>query len=114
MGQRVGVVGLGLMGHGIAQVAAEKGFDVVAVESQERFLDSGMARIEASVKKLASKAVAKGKIGEKDAALGVAATLSRVTPTLDIAALATCDIVVEAVIEELTLKQPLYARLGEL
>ena len=59
--KKVGVVGLGLMGHGIAQTAAEKGFEVVCVESEERFLSSGMARIEASVKKLGEKAVKKGK-----------------------------------------------------
>ena len=40
---KVGVIGLGLMGHGIAQVAAEKGFEVMAIESESRFLDGGMA-----------------------------------------------------------------------
>jgi phosphoglycerate dehydrogenase-like enzyme len=48
---RVGVVGLGLMGHGIAQIAAEKGYEVTAVEIEERFLTSGLARVEDSVKK---------------------------------------------------------------
>jgi len=75
--KRVGVVGLGLMGHGIAQTAAEKGFDVVAIESEARFLDSGMARIESSVKKLSAKAVKKGKMSEADAAVHVAMTLAR-------------------------------------
>jgi hypothetical protein len=75
--KRVGVVGLGLMGHGIAQTAAEKGFEVVAIESEARFLDAGMARIESSVKKLSEKAVKKGKMSEADAAVHVATTLSR-------------------------------------
>ena len=75
--KRVGVVGLGLMGHGIAQTAAEKGFEVVAVESETRFLDAGMARIESSVKKLSEKAVKKGKMSEADAAAHVEKTLSR-------------------------------------
>lgn len=41
--QRIGVIGLGLMGHGIAQATAEKGFDVVAVELEEKYLDAGAA-----------------------------------------------------------------------
>ena len=79
--KRVGVVGLGLMGHGIAQTAAEKGFEVVAIESEARFLDAGMARIESSVKKLSEKAVKKGKMSEADAAVHVATTLSRALRT---------------------------------
>ena len=75
--KRVGVVGLGLMVHGIAQTAAEKGFEVVAIESETRFLDAGMARIESSVKKLSEKAVKKGKMSEADAAAHVEKTLSR-------------------------------------
>ena len=79
--KRVGVVGLGLMGHGIAQTAAEKGFEVVAIESEARFLDAGMARIESSVKKLSEKSVKKGKMSEADAAVHVATTLSRALRT---------------------------------
>jgi len=111
---KVGVVGLGLMGHGIAQVAAEKGFQVFAIESESRFLESGMARIEGSVKKLAGKAVSKGKMSEEAAAASVAETLGRVTPTLERGAVAECDIVVEAVIENLELKKPLYEDIGRL
>ena len=110
--KRVGVVGLGLMGHGIAQTAAEKGFEVLAVESEARFLESGMARIESSIKKLSEKAVKKGKMSEADAASHVSTTLSRISPTLDRDGFATCDIVVEAVIEDLALKQPLYEHIG--
>merc|ERR1712185_186046 len=75
----VGVVGLGLMGHGIAQTAAEKGFAVVAVEQEQKFLDGGMARIKGSVEKLAAKAVKKGKLTEEEAAASSAATLGRIT-----------------------------------
>lgn len=92
------------MGHGVAQVAAEKGFDVVAVELEDRFLATGMTRIESSVKKLTAKAVKKGKMDEAAGADFVSATLGRITPTTDIAALAACDIIVEAVIEDLPLK----------
>ena len=134
----MGVVGLGLMGHGIAQTAAEKGFEVVAVESETRFLDAGMARIESSVKKLSEKAVKKGKMSEADAAAHVEKTLSRadslarvrmcvcvcanrwlgctagISPSLDRGSFAGCDIVIEAVIEDLALKKPLYEDIGRL
>lgn len=109
----VGVVGLGLMGHGIAQIAAEKGFMVVAVEQEQRFLDGGMARIKGSVEKLANKAVKKGKLTEEQAAVNSAATLGRITPGLGIEALKDCDIVIEAVIEDIALKEKLYQGIGQ-
>ena len=59
--QRVGVVGCGLMGHGIAQVAAQGGFGVVCFETEAAALERGVARIEKSLAKLADKAVEKGK-----------------------------------------------------
>ena len=108
----VGIVGLGLMGHGIAQVAAEKGFAVVAVETEQRFLDGGMKRIEGSVQKIAAKAVKKGKMTEADAGAAASATLGRLTPTTDMSALASCDVVIEAVIEDIELKERLYGALG--
>jgi len=114
MASKVGVVGLGLMGHGIAQVSAEKGFDVVAVELEERFLDSGMTRIQQSVGKIAAKAVAKGKMDQASADAHVASALGRITPTTDLGALASCDVIVEAVIEDLSLKQKLYTDIGKL
>jgi hypothetical protein len=60
----VGVVGLGLMGHGIAQVAAQAGYDVVALESNHDALDRGDKRIEDSLKKMIAKDVKKGKMTE--------------------------------------------------
>jgi len=108
----VGVVGLGLMGHGIAQTAAEKGFQVVAVEQEQRFLDGGIARIKGSVEKIARKMVTKGRITQEQAAQNTSATLSRVTAGLGIEALKDCDIVIEAVIEDLKLKEDLYGQLG--
>ena len=50
--KKVGMVGLGLMGHGIAQTAALKGFDVVAVDANPQSLESGMKRIQSSLDKL--------------------------------------------------------------
>jgi 3-hydroxyacyl-CoA dehydrogenase len=57
----VGVVGLGLMGHGIAQVAATAGYKVIGIEREQAALDMGRDRIESSVTRILSKSVAKGK-----------------------------------------------------
>ncbi|MDP6538613.1 MAG: 3-hydroxyacyl-CoA dehydrogenase NAD-binding domain-containing protein [Planctomycetota bacterium] len=111
--QKVGVVGCGLMGHGIAQVAAQGGCDVVVVETDQGFLDKGMARIHKSVNKLAEKAVEKGKATEEQAQAGAAATLGRISGSLDKSALFDCDLVVEAIIEDLDIKKSLFAELGE-
>lgn len=111
---RVGVIGLGLMGHGIAQATAEKGFDVVAVELETKFLDAGMMRIEHSVRKMNNKAVKQGKLSEKEGAANIAATLNRINPTTSLDELASCDLLIEAVVEDLALKESLYARIGAL
>jgi 3-hydroxyacyl-CoA dehydrogenase len=105
---KVGVIGLGLMGHGICQVAAQSGVheQIVAFEQEEKFLDSGKARIEGSIAKL----VAKEKISQENAD----ATLARIHYTTDMQDLADTDFIVEAVIENMDLKQKLYENLGTL
>ncbi len=112
--KKVGVVGCGLMGHGIVQVAAQAGMDVVAVEAEQGFLDKGLGRIEKSVKKLAAKAVEKGKATEEQANANAAATLGRIHGSLDKADLADCDLIVEAIVEDLDVKKALFAELGGL
>ena len=106
--KKVGVVGCGLMGHGIAQVAAQGGCTVVAVETEQKFLDSGLARIDKSLAKLAEKAKEKG--GSFDAA----AVRARISGSLERKALADCDLVVEAIVEDLAVKNKLFAELGKL
>jgi 3-hydroxyacyl-CoA dehydrogenase len=106
--KKVGVVGCGLMGHGIAQVAAQGGCTVVAVETEQKFLDSGLARIDKSLAKLAEKAKEKG--GSFDAG----AVRARISGSLDRKALADCDLVVEAIVEDLGVKNKLFAELGRL
>ena len=64
------------------------------------------------VEKLAKKAVAKGKLTDAQAADSSAATLGRITPGLGLSALHDCDVVIEAVIEDLKLKEALYGELG--
>src|SRR5260221_10817965 len=93
--QKVGVLGCGLMGSGIAQVAAMAGFDVTVLEVEQRFIDKGFAGIEKSLAKFAERPVEKGGITaqQKDAAR------ARLKGTTNMQDLADCDIVVEAVIE---------------
>ncbi|GKY98662.1 hypothetical protein MPSEU_000822500 [Mayamaea pseudoterrestris] len=105
---KVGVVGLGLMGHGIAQVAASSGKHdtVVAFEPELKYLESGKSRIEKSIDKL----VQKQKMSQ-DAATQV---LSNIQFTTDFDALADADFIVEAVIENMDLKRDLYGKLGNI
>jgi 3-hydroxybutyryl-CoA dehydrogenase len=99
--KKVGVLGCGLMGSGIAQVAAQAGFDTVVTEVEQRFLDKGMAGIEKSLKKF----VEKGTISQadKDACLG------RLKATTSLKDLAACDIVIEAITENVQVKKETYA-----
>jgi 3-hydroxybutyryl-CoA dehydrogenase len=102
---RVGVVGTGTMATGIAEVFAKRGLDVVL---RARSLEKAQASV-ARVKKSLDKAVVKGKLSEEDAA----SALARITPVTDFEALADVDLVVEAVAEELPVKQAVFAALDE-
>jgi 3-hydroxybutyryl-CoA dehydrogenase len=101
--RKVGVVGCGLMGGGIAQVCAQSGFATVVREVSRELLDKGMAGIESRL----AKDVAKGKLipHAKDAAM------SLLTPTTDLDAFADCQIVIEAIVENLDAKRDLYTAL---
>jgi 3-hydroxybutyryl-CoA dehydrogenase len=100
--RKVGVLGCGLMGSGIAQTAAAAGFDVAVLEVEQRFLDKGFAAIEKSLAKLAEK----GNL--KDSPQAVRA---RLKGTINKQDLADCDIVIEAVIENIEEKRKTYAAL---
>jgi len=102
--KKVGVLGCGLMGSGIAQVAAMAGFDVIVLEVDQKYLDKGFAGIEKSLAKFAEK----GTI--KESAETVRARLKGTTNNQD---LADCDIIVEAVIENVEEKKKMYAALDE-
>ena len=88
---KVGVLGCGLMGHGISQICAQAGWDVVVREVDQEPLDKGMGKIE----KQLARAVEKGKMEQSDAD----AALGRITPTLDYSDLADSDLVIEAINE---------------
>jgi 3-hydroxybutyryl-CoA dehydrogenase len=97
---KVGVVGCGLMGHGITQICAQAGWDVVVRESNQDQLDGGIGKIE----KQLARAVEKGKASQEDAD----AVLGRIQPTLDYGDLADCDLVIEAITEDLGLKLEMW------
>lgn len=112
--KKVGVIGCGLMGHGIAQVAAQGGHEVIVVEADRTALEKGLERIGKSVQKLNQRAVAKGKLSEQQAEEAGAQVMKRVQGSLERAAVADCDLVVEAIVENLDVKKELYAELGKL
>jgi 3-hydroxybutyryl-CoA dehydrogenase len=103
MAGRLAVIGAGLMGSGIAQVAAQAGWSVVLRDLDDAATGRGLAGIEKSLAKFASK----GTISERDAA----DALGRITPTTDLDAAADADIVVEAVFEQLEVKQEVFRAL---
>jgi 3-hydroxybutyryl-CoA dehydrogenase len=100
--RKVGVLGCGLMGSGIAQTAATAGFEVTVLEVEQRFIDKGFAGIEKSLGKFAEK----GKLKEP-----VEAIRGRMKGTTDRKQLADCDIVIEAIIENVQQKREMYASL---
>src|SRR5512142_1203375 len=97
--KKVGVLGCGLMGGGIAQVTATAGFDVTVLEVEQRFLDKGFATIERSLAKLAEK----GKL--KD---GPNVVRKRLKGTTNVQELADCDLIIEAIIENVEDKKKMY------
>lgn len=111
---QVGVIGMGLMGHGIIQVSAEAGFDVHGVDASFDSREAGMKRISSSLEKQAAKAVAKGKTTEEDAATNIQAILGRVSHGDTYDGLADCDLIIEALPENVELKREVWAKVEEL
>lgn len=110
----MGIVGMGLMGHGIAQVAASNGFKVVAIDVNETSLKKGVSAIESSVSKLAKKMVEKGKLDQAGAENLVKTTRDAITPSTSIESLANCDLVIEAIVENMSVKVPFYQNIGKI
>ena len=104
--KKVGVLGAGAMGNGIAQLAAHIGCDVILRDIKDEFVERGIKNID----KFLSRSVEKGKLEatEKDAILG------RIKGTTDMSQLKDVDFVVEAVIEDLDLKKSVFKELDEL
>lgn len=106
MPRKLFVVGAGLMGSGIAQVAAQAGWEVTMRDLDDAALDRGLAAIRSSYQRF----VDKGRLSAADAD----AALSRITPTTDLAGAAEAEIVVEAVFESLDVKRDVFSALDRL
>ena len=104
--QRVGVIGAGTMGNGIAHVFVRSGYDVVLCDVEQRFLDRGLDTIGKNL----DREVAKNKITAADKA----AALGRITPVVDRAKLAECHLVVEAATEKFEIKAEIFRDLDRL
>ncbi|MBA3734927.1 MAG: 3-hydroxyacyl-CoA dehydrogenase family protein [Actinobacteria bacterium] len=104
--RKVGVVGLGTMGAGIAQISVESGLETIGREVAPELGERGRATIE----RYLARGVEKGRLseGDRDTALG------RLTLTTDLADLADCDLVIEAALEELELKREIFAELDRI
>jgi len=103
--QRVGVLGAGTMGGGIAMTFANAGFDVTLVEANAQALERGVDIIRANYEATA----AKGKLSPEQ----MSQRLARIHPSLKDQDLGDCDLVIEAVFENMALKQEIAARLGK-
>jgi 3-hydroxybutyryl-CoA dehydrogenase len=101
--KRVGVVGCGLMGSGIAQVSAEAGYDVTVREVSDALLEKGIGRIDAFL----AKGVERGKVSPERRA----EVLGRIRGTTTFEALGECDIVIEAAVENIAAKAEAYRAL---
>lgn len=104
--KKIGVVGCGLMGSGIAEVAARAGHETVVREVSDSALDKGMQHLEKSL----GRAVSKGKMTEEERD----EIRKRLQGTVDLDALAECDLVVEAIVENLDEKRKLFGNLDQI
>jgi len=103
---KVGVVGAGTMGNGIAQVFAQNGTDVVLVDIEQDLLDKAVARIDKNARRVAKKK-------EMDEDAYAAEVTGKIATATDIAALADCDLVVEAVSENIAIKEKVLKAVDE-
>ena len=103
---KIGMVGAGTMGSGIAQKMAQEGLNVVLVDVGEAQLERGMGMISGTLQEAIDRKI----LTQKE----VDVTLSRIKPTVDKQELKDCDLIVEAVFEDLKVKQDLFAELDKI
>lgn len=104
--ERVGVVGSGIMGSGIAEVASKAGYEVVLRSRKQETADAMLVALDKSL----AKQVDKGKLDADDAK----AARERVSATSELADLADCDLVLESIVEDLAVKKQLFAELDKI
>lgn len=104
--KKIAVIGAGTMGAGIAQAAALRGFHVILQDIQEEFVERGMN----TIRELTGKAVKKGAVSQEDAE----AALGRLTPRVDWGESSDVDLLIEAVVERMDIKQSIFSKADEL
>lgn len=104
--KKIGVVGAGTMGNGIAHVAAQSGFDVVLVDVDQKFLDKALG----TIKKNLGRQVEKGKLTQEQ----MDGTLGKIKTAASLEAVKDCGVVVEAVFEDLKVKKDIFVKLDAL
>jgi 3-hydroxybutyryl-CoA dehydrogenase len=111
--KKVGVAGIGLMGTGIAQVAAAGNFETVVIDTSAEIVNRGMERIRESLKRMVASFVKTG--GKSGIAAGEEAKiLARISPRVELRDLLGCDVIIEAVVEDEHAKKQLICSLAEL
>jgi len=101
--KKVAVVGCGAMGSGIVQVVLQSGYEVIVREADQAFLEKGLEKVKASLEKLVKKKVLTEEVRD--------ATLKRLTGTVSLDSLADCELIIEAVFEDLQIKIDLFKEL---
>jgi len=109
---QVGVVGLGLMGHGITQVAAERGYAVTAIEVNDEAIANGMKMIDGSLAQSTKRMIKSGKMEEGAAAAWVDSVKQNISTSTDVGSVSDCDIVIEAATENPELKKTLFRNIS--
>lgn len=104
--KKVGVLGAGTMGHGIAQVFAQNGYEVTIRDIEQEFLDSGIE----SIKRFLSKSVEKEKMTEEQKE----ETLNNIETTLKLEELEDCDFIIEAIVEDADIKKENFKKLDDI
>jgi 3-hydroxybutyryl-CoA dehydrogenase len=103
---KIGVIGAGVMGHGIAQVAAQSGFVVVLVDIKMELVKSGLEKI----KKFLEEGVRRGKIVKED----VGQIMERIIGATDLTEISKADLIIEAAAEDLNIKKEIFSKLSEI
>jgi 3-hydroxybutyryl-CoA dehydrogenase len=104
--KKIGVIGAGTMGNGIAQVFATAGYDVIIIDLEQKFLDNALA----TIKKSLAKMVEKTKITQPV----MDTTLSKIKTGMDLTLVKDCQLLVEAILEKIDLKKDLFAKLDNI
>ena len=102
----IGVLGAGIMGNGIAQASAMAGYEVILYDIDQKFIDRGLGEIKKSLGRM----VKKNKISEEN----IPEIMGKITSSLDLKDFKPCDIIIEAIPENISLKKETYSKLDSI